>query len=383
MIQLLLIVAVVFAVIAVAQLLAALAIRERRARRRVRVDQLVRDAITGHPPAAGTPLPLLRALALEQADRVRSPVATPGYRQLRSAASRDLRSRRWIRRAGAIRVLIAVRTPEATLRAGLGDAHPQVRALTCSGVTGTDPAIATDLVGLLGDAVPRVRFAALDTLLRPGTGIAPAIAAALTRAGPGRGPSTGVRHRARHRSTDGPRDDPPGSLTHTAWLIRLLRVAAATDDPRTLAGITPFLSAPQLPGVRAAAVTAAAAAGIDVNVALGYLTDPDPSVRAAAATAAGRRRAVAAAAGLGRALTDVDHDVRRAAGTALNQLGAAGTLVLRAALGGADRYAADTARLALGLGPGSPTGAPARSVPATPPTPPVHRRDNADARSGR
>jgi HEAT repeat protein len=81
------------------------------------------------------------------------------------------------------------------------------------------------------------------------------------------------------------------------------------------------------------------------------MDDTDGRVRAAAVAAVGRSGDRSLAGRIAERLSDRDHGVRQAAAAALFQLGAGGKLVLRAALTGPDRYAADAARSALGLPP--------------------------------
>ena len=79
------------------------------------------------------------------------------------------------------------------------------------------------------------------------------------------------------------------------------------------------------------------------------LGDNDPNVRAAAASALGRMRYWQAGAQLAERLRDQRWQVRREAGLALRGLGAAGTLFLRRAVRGDDRFAADMAEQVLEL----------------------------------
>jgi HEAT repeat protein len=79
------------------------------------------------------------------------------------------------------------------------------------------------------------------------------------------------------------------------------------------------------------------------------LSDDDARVRAGAASALGRMRYWQAGSLLAERLRDQRWRVRREAGLALRALGAAGTLFLRKALKGEDRFAADMAEQVLDL----------------------------------
>ena len=79
------------------------------------------------------------------------------------------------------------------------------------------------------------------------------------------------------------------------------------------------------------------------------LSDSESNVRAGAASALGRMRYWQAGSLLAERLRDQRWRVRREAGIALRGLGAAGTLFLRRALKGDDRFAADMAEQVLEL----------------------------------
>jgi len=85
------------------------------------------------------------------------------------------------------------------------------------------------------------------------------------------------------------------------------------------------------------------------------LLDDESHVRAAAAVALGRMRHWQAGSQLAERLRDERWRVRREAGLALRAIGAPGTLLLRRALKGNDRFAADMAQQVLDL-PEAATG---------------------------
>ena len=136
----------------------------------------------------------------------------------------------------------------------------------------------------------------------------------------------------------------------TSRLLVLLRAAAASAEPGLAAAVRPFVGDARAQ-VRAAAVTALAAAGGHGVELLLPLEDPDGKVRAAAAAAVGRGGDRAMAGRLSARLRDRDHAVRQAAAARWPSSDPGGALVLRAALRDTDPYAADAARGALGLPP--------------------------------
>ena len=106
------------------------------------------------------------------------------------------------------------------------------------------------------------------------------------------------------------------------------------------------------------------------------LSDPDGRVRAEAVAALGRLGARSLAGRVAAALSDRDHGVRAAAAAALTRLDGAGRLLLLHAMRGPDRFAADAARVALGLPPAVPEQADPEpldeSVDMRPAKQPVH-----------
>ncbi|WP_205697774.1 HEAT repeat domain-containing protein [Conexibacter sp. SYSU D00693] len=276
------------------------------------------DAVRALPSAEATTL--LVEVADAVSGRAARTVTAIGRRAgLQARLERRARALRPWRRLRALRVLTRVGGGAGVVPALLDDPSPEVRAEAAAWVARHGDRRAVEaLVARLVDPALLTRFAAADAVVRVGPRAAPAVAAALDRVA-------------------------------GAQLVPLLVVAAALADRSVLLDpVRAHTTAPE-PEVRAAAVRATAVLGGagEVDVLEGALGDEDADVRAAAAAACGRTGAWRLAPRLGALLEDRSWDVRRASGLALRELGGAGTLVLRRALGSADRFAADMARLVL------------------------------------
>lgn len=251
------------------------------------------------------------------ADRV---VSAAGSAEVLSAARRWCRSRLWWRRLKGVRTLVRLGGGQSTVPALLDDPHPEVRAEAAAWVAAhpEGPGVAR-LVRMLDRDVAQCRFAAQDALLRIGGPASEQLADYL----------------------EGPSARRPEVCLRVATGIasaRLLPVALArVHDPEA--------------SVRAAAAELLAAIGGEQAVPelAALLADANAQVRAAAAAGLGVLAHWPAAPDLAAALGDPAWDVRRAAAEALHELGAVGRLYLRRALVGPDAFAADMARLVLGL----------------------------------
>lgn len=356
----LLVAATTLVVLGFGALLAAEAAAWVRARRRREV-QAALAALATRPPSARA----RRAVVLELADRLDGQAlraTVPYLDEVLGEAERDVTSRRWVRRARGARTLATTHLDGARLLALLTDRDARVRALAASVAVGSvDARVCAAAVDLLDDEADYVRFAALDGLSRRGAGSGDALATAL-RATPVALADDTADARAVTITLPGP--DTPGrsgtsprplrsslyTARDTRRLLLLLRAATASADPTLTEPCRAFLTDAR-PDVRAAAVTACAALGTGVRDLAPLLDDVDGRVRTAAAQAWGRLGATSAAALLAPALGDRDHGVRQAAAASLHELGPAGRLLLAAATRGEDPYAADAARLALGLAP--------------------------------
>ncbi len=234
------------------------------------------------------------------------------------------RSRTAWRRLHGARVGALLGGPSDDIARLLTDPSADVRAATAEwAATGSGPDTAEALLGLLDDPSPGCTFAAMDALVALGTSAAPSLAIHLTASDP-------------------------------AHLLKCLKVSTHIADPSLGATALPLLDH-QDPRVRTAAATLLGVSGgewVTDRLLLSTL-DTEPAVRAAAASSLGRLRVWKAAAPLGSLLRDPAWAVRRSSVFALLDLGSPGMLVLRNALHDEDRFAADIARLALGLPPQS------------------------------
>ena len=395
-------------------LVLALTIREARVQRRAHLEDALRDVVEGRP-ARRPPPRVRRGVVLELADRFAQDTlegSAPHVGEVAAAATSDLNSIRWLRRARGLRTLQSLGLTVDELVGALGDRDRRVRAQAATAAVGRgEPEVVDALVRLLQDPDPYVRFTALDGVSRRSAGTAEAVARALDGAAlltydelppaeraiadadleaaravrelatqsqpadPTGAPRTervatgvvAVAMRGSEDATPGAAGTLPRPLrattvaaTSTRTLLLLLRGASATTDASTIAPVRRFVGDAR-PEVRAAALEALAALGADPQGLLTALQDVDGRVRSAAVTALGRSGNRALAGPAAARLTDRDYGVRQAAAAALVGFGPAGLLLLRAAIAGPDRYAADAARSALGLPPAPP------AAPATPP----------------
>jgi len=242
--------------------------------------------------------------------RLRNLVATAGLiRPIR----RLLSSRSWRRRAQG--AALAGLLPEADpLRVVLlKDSNPTVRARAAESLARADiGALAHDLVEMLDDPSAAVRFAAQQALLRGDTrAVAPLLEYLAS-------------------------DDRPG----TRWA---LEIAANLPDPRLMPEIERHTHSVHAEN-RAVATRALGRWVPDVTALAERLDDEAPEVRATAAEAAATAGAESLCAHVGRLLRDQHWPVRKAAGTALSNLGSPGSMTLRIHLDDDDAYARDMAR---------------------------------------
>ena len=234
-------------------------------------------------------------------------------------AAAQCHSRWWWRRLYATRVLTLVDAGEDIMPALIRDPHPLVRAQVAEWASQhPSPSLLLALIALLDDTKRIARFAVQDTLLRIGRPSVPALIHALGTMGP-------------------------------VGIASGLIVAARLGDPDLLPLAVSFADHPAA-AVRAAAGGVLAAIGGDVAVeALHRLVaDPIRDVRLAGARGLGRLEHWPSATVLLPLLSDPTFPVRREAALALTAMGAPGSLILRTALRGSDRFAADIAAQALG-----------------------------------
>jgi hypothetical protein len=230
------------------------------------------------------------------------------------------RHRRWTRRLRGARILSGLDIPDPLVQTLLADPHPAVRAQAAEWAAAhASPEIVGAMLELLADPATPARFAVQSALLRMGSAIAAPLSVFLE--------------------------------THSGRAAEAgLRVAETIAEPRFLESAM-RLSRADDPAVREAAAKLLGGIGGAESAArlIEILGDDEARVRAASASALGRMRYWQAGSLLAERLRDQRWVVRRDAGLALRALGAAGTLLLRKALKGDDRFAADMAEQVLGL----------------------------------
>jgi hypothetical protein len=232
----------------------------------------------------------------------------------------------WTRRLRGARILSRLDAPDPLVLQLLADPHPAVRAQAAEWAAAQpDVDVISAMLELLADPATQARFAVQNALLRMGNVIAIPLSSFLETHS-GRSAEAGLRVAE--------------SVALPSFLPSALRHSRSDDI-----------------GVREAAAKllggiAGAEAGLRLMELLG---DDEANVRAAAASALGRMHYWQAGTLLADRLRDQRWRVRREAGLALRALGAAGTLFLRRALKGDDRFAADMAEQVLEL-PEAATG---------------------------
>ena len=226
----------------------------------------------------------------------------------------------WTRRLRGARVLSNLDVQDPLAQALLSDPHPAVRAQAAEWAAAqASPEVVAAMLELLADPATQARFAVQNALLRMGSVIAAPLATFLE--------------------------------THSGRAAEAgLRVAESVAEPRFLESAIRLSKADDV-GVREAAAKLLGAIGGAEPAAqlIELLNDDDARVRAGAASSLGRMRYWQAGTLLAECLRDQRWRVRREAGLALRAFGAAGTLFLRKALKGDDRFAADMAEQVLDL----------------------------------
>lgn len=234
-------------------------------------------------------------------------------------AARTSRSRWWWRRLYATRLMTLVDGGAAFMPALVRDPHQLVRTQVAEwAALHSDSATLAALIGLLDDPTGIARFAVMDTLLRIGPLAAPALLIGLSTAGP-------------------------------AAIASLLLVGARLAEPILLpAGLSYATHHDAAVRAAAAALLGAIGGSEAVTMLARQLNDPAPAVRQAASRGLGELAYWPSAVALLPLLGDPTFPVRRETAAALTAMGASGQAVLRSALTGPDRFAADIARQALG-----------------------------------
>jgi len=230
------------------------------------------------------------------------------------------RHRLWTRRLRGARVLSQLDVADPLVQKLLADPNPAVRAQAAEwAASQASTEVVAAMLELLADPATQARFAVQSALLRMGTIIAAPLAFFLE--------------------------------THSGRAAEAgLRVAESIAEPRFSESAV-HLSRAEDAGVREAAAKLLGAIGgaEAAGRLMELLADDESRVRAAAVAALGRMHYWQAGSMLAERLRDQRWRVRREAGLALRAIGAAGTLLLRKALKGDDRFAADMAQQVLDL----------------------------------
>ena len=266
----------------------------------------------------GELLEVLQSLAVDldgaARQRLRQLIRTTGLERF---IRRRAHSRRWRMRVQAAQLQHLVMHPDFDRSKLLGDKHPFVRARAAESLTPEQtPDHLDQLMKMLSDDSPAVSFAVQRALLQAGAACVPRLLAHLSEPG--------------------------------ADVLQALEVAANLADPRLLEVLDRHASAED-PQVREMAAKALGnGAGTEAASVLHRLVqDDDPAVRTRAIESLARMESLSSVTVVGRCLADSSFQVRRAAGLALEQLGAPGRLTLRRHLSDSDRFARDMARQVL------------------------------------
>lgn len=229
---------------------------------------------------------------------------------------RRARSRRWRLRVQAAQLQYLVDHPDFDRERLLSDKHHVVRARAAESLTAAQASEHVDLlVKLLRDDSVAVRLAVQQKLLEVGSRAVPVLLDEL--------------HGERH-------------------VLEVLEVAANLADPRLVEALIGHTRSDDAEVRATAARALGSGSGPGAAAVLDELcTDDDSDVRVAAIEGLARMESQASVATIGRALGDRSWMVRRAAGLALDRLGAPGRLILRGHLHASDPFARDMARQVL------------------------------------
>ena len=233
---------------------------------------------------------------------------------LEKSIRRRVRSRRWRIRGQAAQLQYLVTHPDHDRSVLLRDKHPLVRARAAESLTANQAAEQVDeLMDLLEDDAIVVRMAAQDAVLQAGARAVPAL---LDRLQLGK-----------------------------ANALQALQVAANLPDARLTNALDDYAHSTDVDRRRLAAEALSHGGGEATAQILERLAvDEEESVRIAAIDSLAVIRSYRSAAVVGRALADRAWPVRRAAGLALDELGAPGHMLLRRHLRDDDPFARDMAR---------------------------------------
>lgn len=236
---------------------------------------------------------------------------------LERSIRRRSKHRRWRHRVQAAQLHYLVVHPDFDRSLLLRDKHPLVRARAAEALT-ADQAVehVEDLAYLMTDDSLAVRIGAQNSLLRAG--------------------SAAVEPLLRMLQAEGPQ------------VAEAMHVAANLPDQRLVGALANYSTSadPQLRAMTATALGSGTGLGA-IELLRNLLNDEDADVRSAAVSGLQRLESRESVAAIGVLLADSAWRVRRAAGYALDGLGAPGQLILRRALSADDPYARDMARQVL------------------------------------
>jgi hypothetical protein len=226
----------------------------------------------------------------------------------------------WTRRLRGSRILSGLDVPDPLVLTLLVDRQPVIRAQAAEWAAAQPSVpVITAMLRLLADPATQARFAVQTALLRMGSVAAGPLATYLER-NSGKAAEAGLRVAE--------------SLADARFGDAALRLSR-TDDATIRAASAKLLGA---------------VGGAPAAERLSELMyDAAPEVRAVAAQSLGRMQHWQAGSLLAKGLCDSTWRVRRQSALALRALGAPGTLFLRRALKGDDRFAADMAQQILDL----------------------------------
>ena len=230
---------------------------------------------------------------------------------------RRAKSRRWRNRVQAAQLHYLVTHPDFDCGPLLRDKHRMVRARAAESLTESQAVVHVEaLAMLLRDPSLAVRMSAQNALLRAGAAAVEPLLVILDQA-----------------------------PEHVA---QAMQVAANLPDPRLLTALAKYAQSPDpyLREITARALGNGSGIG-SVELLRDCLNDASKDVRATAIVALQRLESRESVAAIGAMLSDDAWKVRRAAGYALDGLGAPGQLILRRALEADDPYARDMARQVL------------------------------------
>ncbi len=274
----------------------------------------------------------------QAAQRLRTLVRTRG---LERHIRRRARSWRWRRRIQAAQLHYLLDDAHFDRSVFLNDRHPLVRARAIESMTPNQAApLVPELLGLLVGADAGLSWVIKQTLLGVGEAIVPDLIRFLNE-----WPLGHARPGASGPEVSWSEDSQPGHV------LSVLEIAANLSDPRLTLALRRHCQ-DQDPVIRQMAVRAliSGRGASAEELLIEALDDTDARVRVAALEGLERLGMTRSVGAIGHRLGDRSWIVRRAAGAALDGLGAPGRLLLRSYLTHSDPFARDMARRTLDTG---------------------------------